>query len=180
MAYHHAPWSDLRKKKNVIFFLLNETILLFHIAQCHIATLALCALPLPSFANIPPFALVVPTFLHLFPLSFVTCLFRERTLDTWPFFIEELVGHVPDSRTLLTTYELTWVQEGRLFQVLAYIVYTREEYYFSRVCTSRKVINIFKVKVDVQKGALRFREKNNKRFVSFVHFMFSSIVDIWS
>lgn len=64
--------------------------------------------------------------------------------------------------------------------MLAYIVYMREGYYFSLVCTSRKAIIIFEVKVDVQKGALRFRGKFDKRFVTFVHFMFSSIVDIWS
>ena len=41
-----------------------------------------------------------------------------------------------------------------------YIVYIRDRYYFSLVCTFRKAINFFEVKVDVQKGSLRFREKH--------------------
>ena len=40
-----------------------------------------------------------------------------------------------------------------------YIIYIRERYYFSLVCTFNKAIKNFEVKVDVQKGALRFREK---------------------
>ena len=39
-----------------------------------------------------------------------------------------------------------------------YIVYRRERYYFSLVCTFKKAIKNFVVKVDVLKGAPRFRE----------------------
>ena len=40
-----------------------------------------------------------------------------------------------------------------------YIVYIRERYCFSLVCTFKKVIKNFEVKVDVQKGPLRFKGK---------------------
>ena len=36
----------------------------------------------------------------------------------------------------------------------------------------------FEVKVDVQKGALRFRGKFDKRYVRFIHFTISCIVFI--
>ena len=39
--------------------------------------------------------------------------------------------------------------------------------------TSKKVIKLYEVKVDVQHGALRFREIYDNRCVSFVHFPFS-------
>jgi hypothetical protein len=39
--------------------------------------------------------------------------------------------------------------EGVLFEALAYIIYKRERYYFSLVCTLKKAIKIFEVKVDV-------------------------------
>jgi hypothetical protein len=48
------------------------------------------------------------------------------------------------------------VLEGKLFEPLAYIVNIRERYYFSQVCTFRKAMKIFEVKVD----ALRFKEQN--------------------
>ena len=41
-----------------------------------------------------------------------------------------------------------------------YITYTEERYCFSLVCTFKEAIKNFGVKVDVQKGALRFGEKN--------------------
>ena len=40
-----------------------------------------------------------------------------------------------------------------------YIVYMREKVLFSLVCTFKKVVKSFKLKVDVQKGPLRFRGK---------------------
>jgi len=46
-----------------------------------------------------------------------------------------------------------------LFEALTYIEYIRERYYFSIVCTSVKAIKNVEVKVDVQMGALGFREK---------------------
>jgi hypothetical protein len=46
-----------------------------------------------------------------------------------------------------------------LFGALAYIVYLRERYYFSIVCTFKKAIDIFEVKIDAQKGALRLEKK---------------------
>ena len=44
-------------------------------------------------------------------------------------------------------------------EALTYIVYIMERYYFSLVCTSRKVIDFFEVKIDIQKGAPKFRQK---------------------
>ena len=61
-----------------------------------------------------------------------------------------------------------------------YIVYIRERYSFSLVCTSKNSIKFYEVKVDVQKGALSFREKIDNRHVSFIHFTFSFIVFIRS
>ena len=52
--------------------------------------------------------------------------------------------------TFHTTYVLLWVWEGVLVEALAYITYTSERYYFSLVCTFKKVIKDFEVKVDVQ------------------------------
>ena len=52
-----------------------------------------------------------------------------------------------------------------------------EVLFFSSVYVEKAIINLG-VKVDVQKGALRFREKFDKRWVSFIQFMFSSIVVI--
>ena len=39
-----------------------------------------------------------------------------------------------------------------------YIAYLKENYYFSLMCTTIMLIIIFEVEVEVQKGALRFRE----------------------
>ena len=40
---------------------------------------------------------------------------------------------------------------------------------------------VFEVKVDVKKGALRFREKIDNRCASFVQFTFTSMINvIWS
>ena len=50
------------------------------------------------------------------------------------------------------------VEEGLLFEALAYIECKKKIYYFSLVCTCRKAsINKFQVFVDVQNGTLRFR-----------------------
>ena len=51
--------------------------------------------------------------------------------------------------TLHTMYELIWVLEGALFEALAYIIYIREMYNFSLVCTYKKAIKNFEWKVDV-------------------------------
>ena len=48
--------------------------------------------------------------------------------------------------------------------------------FFCLVCTSRKTINICELKVDVQEGALIFREIIDNECVSFIQFMFSSSV----
>ena len=48
------------------------------------------------------------------------------------------------------------------------------------MCTYRKTIIFFEVKVDVQKGALRFKEIFDNGHVSFIQLMFSSIVVRWS
>ena len=66
-----------------------------------------------------------------------------------------------------------------MFEALAYIMYTKERYCFSLLCTLIKVIKNIEVKVDVQKGALRYREKFDNRLVRFIQFAFSSIVVIW-
>jgi hypothetical protein len=56
-----------------------------------------------------------------------------------------------------------------------YVIYIRERYKFSLVCTFRMAIE-FNVKVGVQGGALRFRPKNNNRCSIFIETTFSSIV----
>jgi hypothetical protein len=43
-----------------------------------------------------------------------------------------------------------------MFEALAYIAYLIERYYFSLVCTSKKVVKTYDVKVDVQKGPQKF------------------------
>ena len=72
------------------------------------------------------------------------------------------------------------MQEGVLCEALAYVIYIRERYYFSLVYISKKVVNFFEVKVDVQKGPLGFREFFYNNCASFIQFMFSSIIVIWS
>ena len=47
-----------------------------------------------------------------------------------------------------------------LIEALAYIIYTRRRYYFSLVCTCKRAIQSSKVRVDVQKSPLRFRDLN--------------------
>jgi len=64
-------------------------------------------------------------------------------------------------------------------EALAYILYLRKGHYFALVCTSRKAIKNFEVDVNVQKGALRFREKKPTLDVGFIRSMFPSIVVIW-
>ena len=71
--------------------------------------------------------------------------------------------------------------KGVSYVALVYIVYIRERYcFFSLVSTSKKAFKLYEVKVDVQKGALKFREKIDNKYVNFIHFTFSSIVFIWS
>ena len=71
--------------------------------------------------------------------------------------------------------------KGVSYVALVYIVYIRERYcFFSLVCTSKKAFKLYEVKVDVQKGPLKFREKIDDKYVNFIHFTFSSIVFIWS
>ena len=52
--------------------------------------------------------------------------------------------------------------------MLLYIVYKRERYYFSLVCTFTKPFKNFEVIVDSQKGALRFRISFGNRCASFI------------
>ena len=48
---------------------------------------------------------------------------------------------------------------------------------FSLVCTLKRLFRKIDVKVDVQKGALRFRDFfDNNRCVSFIQLKFSSVV----
>ena len=84
----------------------------------------------------------------------------------------------PGGWILHIMYELTWVLEGVLFEALMYIVRIKERYYFSLECTFRKVVKGWKVKINVQRGALRFREKFDNRCVNFILFIFSFIIVI--
>ena len=61
-----------------------------------------------------------------------------------------------------------------------YIIYIRVRYCFSLVYTSKMAIKCYELKVDVQKGALRFRGKYDNRCVSFIHFKLSSIICLLS
>ena len=49
-----------------------------------------------------------------------------------------------------------------------YIVYIRERYYFSLVCTFKNAIKNSEVKIDVQKGASRIRENIDNRWTTFI------------
>jgi len=61
-----------------------------------------------------------------------------------------------------------------------YIVYVWEMYCFSLVCTFRKAIKNFEVKVNVQKvEALRLRARFDNRCVNFIQSMFSYVIGIW-
>ena len=53
-----------------------------------------------------------------------------------------------------------------------YIVYMRERYYFSLVCTFEMVVNFFQVKVDVQKKVLRYTRKVDNICVNFIQSTF--------
>ena len=44
-------------------------------------------------------------------------------------------------------------EEGALFEALAYIMFIRERYSFSPVCTTKKAMKNFEVKEDMQKGS---------------------------
>jgi hypothetical protein len=55
----------------------------------------------------------------------------------------------------------------------------REMYHCSLVCTYRKAFKNIKGKVDVQKGALGFKEKIDNKRASSIQFIFSFIVVIW-
>ena len=57
-----------------------------------------------------------------------------------------------------------------------YIVYIRERYHFSLVRTSKLGSIVFEVKIELQNGALRFREKIDNKCVNFIQFMLSCIV----
>ena len=54
-----------------------------------------------------------------------------------------------------------------------------ERYYYFVVCTFEKAMKNVKVKVNVQKGALGFRENFDNRCVSSIQFTFAFIVVIW-
>ena len=62
--------------------------------------------------------------------------------------------------------------------IIVHNICMRERYYCFLVCTYEKAINIVEVKIDVQKRALRFREKTNNRCVSFIQLTLSSTVVI--
>jgi hypothetical protein len=42
-----------------------------------------------------------------------------------------------------------------------------------------KVVKFFEVNIDVQKRALRVREKFDDRYICFIQFILSSVVVIW-
>jgi hypothetical protein len=46
-----------------------------------------------------------------------------------------------------------------LFEALVCIIYIRESYYFCLVCTFRKIDKNYEIKVDVEKGSLKFKDK---------------------
>ena len=59
--------------------------------------------------------------------------------------------------------------EGVLFEKLAHIVKIKERFIYLFVfvvCTFKNAIQLYEIKIDVQKGALRFREISDSRFVS--------------
>ena len=64
------------------------------------------------------------------------------------------------------------MKEGVLLESSIYIVYIREGFNVSLVCTHKYDIVICEVKVDVQKGALRFRDFLDNRCVSFMYLTF--------
>ena len=49
---------------------------------------------------------------------------------------------------------------------------------FPLVCPFKKVVDFYEAKVEVPKGDLRFKEKNDNRCVGFIQFTFSSDVII--
>ena len=58
------------------------------------------------------------------------------------------------------------------------IIYVQERYYFPQMCTFRKDVKKFEVKVGVQKGPLMFTEFFDNRCVSFIQFTLTIVV-IW-
>jgi hypothetical protein len=50
-----------------------------------------------------------------------------------------------------------------------YVVYVREMHCFSVVCTYKMAIESVEVKLEVEKGGLRFKERNNNKHASFIH-----------
>lgn len=58
--------------------------------------------------------------------------------------------------TLHTTYNIDMSVKVAIFEALAYIVFSRGR---SLVWTKKKASENFEVKVDVQKGVLKFREE---------------------
>ena len=71
------------------------------------------------------------------------------------------------------------VRRGILWGISMHSIHKGEVLFFSSVYIW-KAVNFFEVKVHVQKGPLRFVGKFDNRHVSFIHFMFSFIVVIWS
>ena len=61
-----------------------------------------------------------------------------------------------------------FVQEGVSFEILVHIVYIKEGFYFSIVCSLEKTIKKYEVRVDVQKRALNLTHKLDNRCVSFI------------
>lgn len=51
-----------------------------------------------------------------------------------------------------------------------HIVYIREMHCLSLLYESKMVINNFEIKVEVQKGALRFKKRNNNRCANFLYY----------
>ena len=59
------------------------------------------------------------------------------------------------------------------------IVYIKERYCFSLVCTFKNIVKHFEVEVKSQKGVLRFRGKFDIKCANFIRFTFPSMVVIW-
>lgn len=85
---HHAPWSNLRKRKWKSFSSQLNCFILSY-CSCHTTTLAPC---MPSPPSSPHHAhllhLESPTFPNLFPLSFVTYFFWGRIFGMCSFSLK--------------------------------------------------------------------------------------------
>ena len=71
------------------------------------------------------------------------------------------------------------IRRGIISSISVHNIHEREVIFFFVVCTFEKTIKNVEVKVDVQKGALGFRENFDNRYVSSIQFTFTSIVVIW-